>query len=247
MPKIQKNSELPGVGIYGFSADFARKFGVTGVIMRGHDATVKSTRRTSYGHHAEGETEWKNGTPVNYTRATHDNYVRSFALIRADDARTVDYAFHITAVSLTLPEGYAWGVDSHGLRAIFGADDYHVSAADLLAKNAVEKIVGYTTANAATRRQRAAELLAETADAEGVYCCVADSLRAGNCLVGTRGFAERHQLDIHRHYHAPELLQISNGDTGRVRLVIQAARNQARIDAERGYSLLSEHTLPAVS
>ena len=246
MPVICKNSELPGVGIGGFSADFARKFGVTGIIMRGHDATIQSTRRTSYGHHAEGKTEWKNGKPVKYTRATHDNYVRSFALIRSDDPRTVDYVFHLTQVSITLPEGYAWGIDN-GLRAMCGADDYHVSAVDLLAKNVVEKIVGYTTANAATRRQRAAELLAETADVEGVFCCVADSLRAGNCLVGTRSFAERHQLDIKRHYHAPELLQIANGDTGRVRLVIQAARNQARIDAERGFSLLSEHTLPAVS
>ena len=244
---IPDDADLPGVLIDGFSVDFARKHKVTGINMIGKDSIILATKKTSYGRHAAGETTWKNGKPVSYTRATHENYVRSFAIIRADDSRTVDYVFHATQVAIALPDGYFWGIDSNGLRAICGADDYHVSAPDLLAKNAVEKIVNIIAANAETRRRRATELLAEKAEIEGIFCCVADSLRAGNCLAGTRGFAERHQLDICRHYHAPELLRVANGETGRVRLVIQAARNQARIDAERGFSLLSEHTLPAVS
>ena len=247
MPVIVPEADLPGVLIDGFDADFARTFGVAGVNMSGKDATINPTRRSSFGDHEAGETKWENGKPVSYTRATHDNYVRSFALIRPNDPRTIDYAFHTTHVSLTLPDGYSWGIDANGLRAICGADDYHVSAPDLLARNAAQNIVGYISANAETRRRRAAELLAEKAEIEGIFCCVADSLRAGNCLVGTRGFAERHQLDIHRHYHAPELLQIANGDTSRVRLVIQAARNQSRIDTERGFSVLAEHALPTVS
>jgi hypothetical protein len=242
--EIPANSDLPGGLIGGFDADFARKHGVGGINMSGEDATIEPTRRSSHGHHNSGETTWKNGEPVSYTRAQHDNFVRSFALIRPADPRTVDYVFHLTEVSLTLPDGYVWGNDINGLRAVHGADDFHVSAPDLLAKNAVEKIVEFISKNAETRRRRAAELLAEKAEIEGIFCCVADSLRAGNCLAGTRGFAERHQLDIHRHYHAPELLQIANGDTSRVRIVIQAARNQARIDAERGFSVLAEHALP---
>lgn len=239
---LPKNSDLPGVKVGGFSADFARKHGVTGINMSGKDATIAATSRTSYGHHSAGETTWRNGKPVHYSRATHDNYVRSFALIRADDPRTVDFAFHVTEVAVTLPDG-RWDVDANGLRAVCGPDDYHPTAPELLAKNCAETIVGKIRANAETRAKFAAEKLAEAADMEGVYVCIADSLRAGNCLAGTQNFAALHNIDCRRHYQALEILRQANGDESRVRLAIRAAISRTREENERGFANLSDHKI----
>lgn len=242
-PILQKNSDLPGIKIGGFSADFARKHGATGINMSGKDATIEATCRTSYGHHSAGETTWRNGKPVNYSRATHDNFVRSFALIRAEDPRTVDFAFHVTEVSVTLPGGCRWDVDANGLRAMCGPDDYHPTAPELLAKNCAETIVGKIRKNAEIRAKIAAEKLAEAADMEGVYVCIADSLRAGNCLSGTQNFAARHNIDCRRHYPALEILRQANGDESRVRLAIRAAISRTREENERGYANLAEHKI----
>jgi hypothetical protein len=54
-------------------------------------------------------------------------------------------------------------------------------------------------------------------------------------------FAINHRLDPRRHYKATELLQMANGEAGRVRLVIRAACNRHRSEVERGFSNLSDH------
>jgi hypothetical protein len=247
--KVVAAPEVPkittGVTINGFGADFARKMGMKNINMSGKDATLYSSRGSSNGVHSAGETEWRNGRPVNYTRAIHDNYVRSFALIRSADTRTVDYIFHETKITITLPDGYTWGEDQGGLRAVHGADDYHVTALEMLAKNAVENIVAKISENAKIRRELAAQRLAEEADMQGVYVCVADSLRGGNCLAGTMSFAQRHNFSPAHHYTAIEIFRQANGDTGRARLAIQAAINRTRIENDRGYAELYDHMLPA--
>jgi hypothetical protein len=93
------------------------------------------------------------------------------------------------------------------------------------------------------RLRWAAENAAEIAQNEGVFVCLADSIRAGNCKIGTLNFAERHRLDTSRHYTAIELLAQANGDAGRVRLAITAARFRHNQEMDRGYCDLSEHTV----
>ena len=137
-----------------------------------------------------------------------------------------------------------WGEDRDDLRAVHGADDYHISSPDLLAKNAVEKICGFIAENAKTRRELAAQRLAEEADMQGVYVCVADSLRGGNCLQGTMSFAQRHNFSPVHHYTAVEIFRQASGDAGRARLAIQAAINRTKLENERGYAELSDHMLP---
>lgn len=236
VPKI-----TAGITVCSFNAALARKHGAE-INMRGADAKLIASR-WAHGDHCAGETEWKNGNPIGYTRATHDNHVRSLALIRADDARTVDYALHDTFVVVTLPEGYVWGSDANGLRALHGPDDYHPTAAELLGKNAAAKIVAAIDERVATRKRMAAEREAEAAEVAGVFVCVADSRRAGNCVAGTISFAQRHGLNPSRHYSAPELLALANGDTGRVRLAIKAACIRDRQEREQGFALLTEHAV----
>lgn len=217
----------------------AKKYGAT-VIMVGKDAQLLATKRDSYGIHYDSTPSVKrNGKWTGFERAQHDNYVRSFALII--NPTTIDYAFHKTVVRLTLPDTCSWSSDSNGFKIVQGPDDYHPDAEELLDKDAVSKLLLKLSERAATRKLYAAQKAAEAAEMEGVFCCVADSIRAGNCRQGTMQFAVNHQLDPQRHYKATELLRIANGEAGRVRLVIRAACNRHKSELELGYSKLSNH------
>jgi hypothetical protein len=221
----------------------ARKHGCT-ISMRGDNARVIACREPSHHDHEPGITKWKGGRPIKYTRAKNDNYVRSVAVVR--DSLTLDYMLHNDTYAVTLPEGYHWHLDYLGLRAVSDADrshDYHVCAADLLAQvENPERIPAMIRENAETRQRVKAEQAAEAAALAGIYVCVADSINAGNCRAGTIAFAKRHKLDVRRHYPAPELLAQANGEAGRVRLAITAARRRHGREMERGYCDLPQAT-----
>ena len=218
----------------------ARRVGCK-IDMTGKNASFQSTRGASKLFSAPGETEWKNGCPVKYTRATRDNYVRSFAVIR--DARTLDYALHTREMRVELPVELAWDVDKNGLRAYridSIRDDYHPEASDLLA--GVARIVAKLEENRTKRLTEEARLTAEKADAEGVYICLADSLRAGNCQAASEAWMLRHGLEKNRHYPAVAILGIiGQDDPGRARLAISAAVHRHHREMERGYAELAEH------
>jgi hypothetical protein len=224
-------------------ADFARRFGVTGIHMKGKNATL-SPDFVTYHQHFPGETEWKGGNPVGYTRAVNDNYVRSVAWINSP--QTLDYIFHETRIRLTLPNNtFTWNIDTNGLKVSNGPDDFHPEVSDLLEKNAVERIILKLQNNAEQRKRTAAIRLAEIAEMEDVWVCFNDSLRAGNCRGGTSAFADKHQLNPHNHYRATEILQMSNGDNGRAKLAIRIAIQRTHRENQAGISYLSDHTIQA--
>ena len=205
--------------------------------MTGKDAIIKPVVRSSYGYHSPGETEWKNGRPVSYTRATHENYVRSFAIF-GDNPQTICYALHGTEYTITLPDGYAWRADMYGLCAYITSsqgDDFHVDAYYLL-KGAAD-IVKRLESNRQRRIQIETKYWAEIADMDGVWVGVDDSIRAGNCRVGTQIFATKHGLDINRHYPALEVFRLGSLDVmfGLVRLAITAATLRHKHEMECGY------------
>ena len=243
--KPHKQLPLPpchdGVLVTGFDASLARKHGAK-INMAGKDATLQACRDKSWGRHAEAYTIWdKKGRPRGQ-RAEHDNYVRSLAVIV--EPATVDYVFHETRRRVTLPAGYVWEIDVNGLRAVDATsrrDDYHPSAAELLRKDAAAYLVAKINANRARRQEIAAKLAVEAAAVQGVYVCLADSIRAGNCRQGTLSFGQRHGLDPERHYSAPELLEIANGDASRVRLAVTAARLRHEREMATGVCELSDH------
>lgn len=221
-------------------ADTARQAGAK-LVMRGRDASVRPCREASHHVHVDGATEWRNGRPRNYTRATNDNYVRSLAVIVSDSV--VDYVLHESRYSVTLPDGQHWALDEmRRLVAVSGAcslDDFHPTAADMVAGG--EHIAQELNDNRERRHQMSAEAAAEAADLASIYVCLADSLRAGNCPQGTRDFADRHELDHARHYTASGLLTITNGEAGRVRLAIKAATIRHNREMEAGRCVLADH------
>lgn len=161
----------------------------------------------------------------------------SLVALRADSIRSLP---QLRAAAAKL--GAAVDSDANGLRLRIGPDDYHPSP-DELRKWDVAGWVARIRTNAETRRRLAAESAAEAAEAADVWVCIADSLRAGNCRAGTEQFAARHGLSTTAHYRAPQLLGIANGDYSRVRLAVKAACIRDRAERERGYAILSEHSV----
>lgn len=229
-----------GILVKTFSNKTARKYGAE-INMSGSDAGIIVTRRPSFREHCSGNTTWKNGRPVSYSRAVNNNYVRSFGVVL--NAQNFEFIFVTTKINVILPTGCSWAQDDHGVKAVRGADDYHPTAEDLLAKNAGEKIAEILSANTETRKLAAAEGLAKNAEMQGVYVCAADSLTAGNCVAGTKSFAEKHNIDIEKHYSAIEILSQGNGDTGRVRLAIRAAISRTKKENSQGFAIIAEHKI----
>lgn len=201
---------------------------------RGKDWSVNATLRESYRVYEPGETKWSGGRPKSYTRATHATFVRSIAIASGTTVRGVA---HQTLYSIPAPDGTFWATDQNGVKLVLSdsrQDDYHPTAADMLAGPVA--IMTALRRNQATRREMAAKAAVEAAELEGVYVGMRDSLRAGNCAGGSASFCERHGLDPRKHYTAPELLAIANGDASRVRLAVTAATIRHRADMVRGYS-----------
>jgi hypothetical protein len=234
------SSGLPWAAEVDIGESLAARMGAK-LDMRGNDARVLPTLGTSYLHHVPCETQWKNGRPVGYTRAVRDNYVTSFVILHEDGTALARLAGE--EIPLTPPEGHRFDIDHNGFRLVRLADgeDYHLNAYDLTVPWDVA--VDRLARNAIARQEERARLKAEAADAEGVWVCVADSLRGGNCREGTLQWARNHGLDPRRHYPAPDLIHRMNGDAGRVRLAISAAVHRHRREMEAGVANLADHLI----
>lgn len=240
-PHRQNKKELKPLSGFkvGFTTEFARKHGCDFISMRGLASTIAATKGKSRLVHEDPETEWRNGRVVSYTRARNDNYVRSFGIITSP--QVLQYAFHETEVELTLPEGYEWKQDHNGLFACRGQDHYHPDVTQLLMKDASAHIVYHIGLNAERREIYRLQEKAEAADMEGVFVCLADARRAGNCEAGCRSFIERNHLSSCKHYKATELLEIAGGDRNAVRLAITAASIRTKRENEIGMAVLTDH------
>lgn len=208
------------------------------------DASARATLGSPSRDRRAGWTTWKNGTPRSYTRATDDSLVLSAARLNRDGS--LDYWFQEPGGQReqwhhAAPDGLKWDRDANGLRLVRGPDDYHPTAAELRGgADALARMAEALRRNAEVRRRNAAEGAAEHADAEGVYVCLADSLRGGNCRAGTEAFGRRHGLD--GHVPAGRLLDVAGAaDLPRVRLAIRAATVRHRREMAQGYADLQDH------
>ena len=230
----------------GFNSSLSEKYGFK-CRKTGKNWELIASIEPSEIRHIDGETEWKNGKPKSYTRATNDNYVRSFAIIL--DSQKIEGIFHETRYGLELPAGYAWDKDQDGLKAVdvtTPENDYHPRVEDIFRGS--EYIITQLLENQAKRERQAAIAAAEKAELEGIYICLKDSLRAGNCFTGSTGFAARHGLSVAKHYSAFEILKIAeknNDNFSRAKLAISAAIEQHQKEMEHGYTLLEDHRISA--
>jgi len=208
------------------------------VCKRGKDWSISGGNQTSHSH-APGVTKWRGGRAVGYSRATNTTTIRAIALVVSP--RLVRADLHGKLVSVLAPEGTTWKIDADGVLLSQGRDDYHPEGMDFLASDPAAQMIAALNRNAEARRLTELRALAEIADNAGIFVCLADSLRAGNCRGGTVSFCHKHSLDFARHYSATELLAQANGDSGRVRLAITAAKYRHAREVETGFSLLADH------
>jgi hypothetical protein len=124
-----------------------------------------------------------------------------------------------------------------------GAEEYHITGANgrYDVRGTIRAASDAFFARAAQRDTAALTALLDSGAANGVFVCAADSQRAGNCVAGTQSFADRHALDISKHYRAAELMAVCNGDARYVRAAILAGLRREKIESKNGYALLSDH------
>jgi len=234
---VEKNISLRYVHLINIKPDFARKIGCQEICMRGKDAKIISTAASSHTISTSPITEWDHGRPVSYTRATNDNYVRCFAII-SDDKKTLYVAIHDKNYTLSASNKYLWGSDKNGIklyRVDRLDDDYHPQAVDYV--RGIDGIIEELEKNRSRRQKIEMEYREEMKLTDDVFVSLNDSIAAGNCLSGTESWANRHNLDISRHYPVAIIFRMGskNGDFRRVRLSITAAINRHRIEVEQGF------------
>lgn len=222
----------------------ARKAGAS-IDMRGADAHLAACFVESYGIHEPGVTHWKGGRPNSYDRATHQNFVRSFCVV--ESAQLLTFIIHEKRGAITAPDGYQWQRDGNGAKLVCLSDgaDYHPTAADLITSDPISTCLRRLRSNAAVRESRSPDLTG--LDVSDVCVCLADSLRAGNCLGGTRAFADRLQLQPAKHYPADALQRMADrldeGTKRRLNLAIRAAVTRHKRELTAGVCLLADHTV----
>jgi hypothetical protein len=183
--------------------------------------------------------------------------------------QTITLKIDLDSHTIHAPRGYRWDADEDGLCLRGVAGDYHPTASELIeaascrCKNLIESL----KRNAATRKRVKRELAAQAkankaaqkkkavdekrrarqeasllkqAEREGCMVCLADSIRAGNCFVGSHSWATRFGLDPAQHYRPSEILAKADADR-RVMLVVAVAVKRHTEEMRRGYALLSEH------
>lgn len=229
------------------------------MVRRGADWDVAPTLRRSYYEHIDGATTWRNGRAVSYTRAVNTTYVTAIGLLVVGGAAI---RVHETEWRVTATDGYRLDIDSHGLRVVHIAtgDDYHPTLAQWW-QTRTTGVADFSAAIAALREQRArvdaanARIAAErearidaviAACHENLQVCVSDSLRAGNCAVGTLGFARANGIDPRRHVPVTVLTRLARTlpvpeTVDRLLRVLSVASDRYTAELTRGYSLLEEH------
>lgn len=189
-----------------------------------------------------------------YTHYTYEPQVGSFAFLTSSG---MVYVYRGQKYRFRNTHGYKWGKDANGLRLYRVAkptDDYHPDSSDLIGPDGKRATLRSLTAivrdNAKVRNDVAARARAEKrrakdavqkAQREGCHVCVADSLRAGNCKAGTVNWAQRHGLDVSRHYEPSKVMDLANGDLPRVALVVSVALRRHREEMQRGFCVLDDH------
>lgn len=144
---------------------------------------------------------------------------------------------------LHAPRGWEWRVDRSGIYIVdsTGKKDFHPTMSDL--QQGVKYVVtqarkNYKVRAAAKRAARSAK--AARQQQRDVFVCAMDSLRAGNCAVGTEKWIKNNGLRPKKHYKLAVIELLANKNP-RVIAVINQAIKRHNEEMTRGYALLADH------
>lgn len=217
-----------------------------------------STTRKTTGYGIQDIDNGKYSSRCTYTHWTYQPWVTSYAWLTYA-GKSIGWRIWAETGTTKAPRGYRWERDANGVKLVSVADprnDYHPDSEDLRTLSP-RQLAAKLRANAATRR--AADKLARAeaaktkkqqaedrsamrrAEQEGAEICLADSIRAGNCQAGTKNFADRHGLDISKHYRPTQILKIANGEAHRVRLAVAVGLRRHRHEMDQGFCVIADH------
>jgi hypothetical protein len=157
--------------------------------------------------------------------AVHETYIPAYCIVNAKNDRELGIVLNGLTQVYSLPEGYKWqkgaiirlsdGADYHPLAWFISSPktcslyppsqvDNWINELDQLARWRVE------TTRRAEENKRSAEYWREQRNAEKTDCFVtlADSLRAGNCMAGSLGFAREIGINLSALKEFPWLVQV---------------------------------------
>lgn len=169
-------------------------------------------------------------------RISLDGAILTAIIGNSDGGRRAEAAYTVQA-----GRGYQWQSDANGVRIVRLADgaDYHPDSDDI--RSGRKTIIGALRERADTRKKtlaaakRDAKIIADACK-HGIWVCLADSIAAGNCRAGTEQYAQRHGLDISRHYLAEKLPADNDGNSRRIAIAVLAAQRRQAHEMARGYA-----------
>lgn len=178
-----------------------------------------------------------------YTYYTYRVLVQSYGYIFCKNGkRVLRIRFAGKKYDVKPLRGWSWGIDSNGVKLYKNSNpdiDYHVDQTDVLdlpatAKKAIE--------NFKTRKlMEKTNKIAKKLPIKDVMVCAVDSIRAGNCRVGTENFAKAHNIKLDRHIPATVLEKIDTTSKDRVQKAINFAKIRQAKEIAQGFSVLKNH------
>ena len=200
--------------------------------------------RSEYGPNCNTIDHGRYSSRCTFTHYTYRPVIGSWAFIKGDSLE-----FHYTGkISILLPpSGYSWKKDANGIHIIStdGKKDYHPDSDDLrnYSKSDIraKALNNYKIRKEELKQQKRNLLLIKKAEKEGAMICLKDSIRSGNCQVGTINFANRHNLNPQKHYPPTQLLKIANGQADRVAIAVAVGLRRHYREMRQGFCEIANH------
>lgn len=215
--------------LFGVRADvsLAMSSGVELLSRRGSDCRFVAAvaHAAPWLRHEAGQTEWKNGRPLAYTRATNDTVVQGCFLVRG---KTIEIARNQQYEKFGIPTGYAVSADDLGL-FLYRKNDMknqaHIDWRNALPLDAARaEILRLEIARKNQEAEKTAlEKLEKSTIPElalavfGRFVSLDDSIAAGNCRSGSEAWAAKQKITA-AEIPATELIRHRND--GRVARVL---------------------------
>lgn len=202
--------------------------------------------------------EGRYSSRCHYIRYSYVRWVESWGCLIS--SQHIYYRVHtndgIRHGIIKAPRGWSFTADDLGIKIAKGKMEWHITASDvacgaikLMCDKARANYAAIQAARKAQREQerrekdsaRAYKGWVDSAAKEGVYVCMTDATRNGNCHGGVQTWANRHGLDITKHYLPTTIAKFGTDESKRTKLVIMAAIRRHAIEMEQGYCHMAYH------
>jgi len=201
-----------------------------------------------------------------YTHYTYTRLVQSWGYVVSSKNLYVriDHNWGLISRLLSAPRGYRFSCDENGIKISSKSNpkiEYHPTAFDFILaisssygfKDIIQNAKYLYSVRKENEKRKRLEKRKEseiaqsikTAEKQGCFVSIMDSIIAGNCQAGTESWAARCGLDKSQHYRPSVLLQHGQktGNEKLVRIAVLHAVRRHQREINQGYSSIAQHIL----